>query len=122
MKVVIGEDGTLEPEIAAHLLVSGVVTPRCAWLPAALATVIPCRACGKRLRVAPAAGPDGDSVAVDSEGCLVFGSGSVARDALGVRLCDRCFELAGWENTHSDEGHEEKPVPDCPLCGAAEPA
>ncbi|WP_432034643.1 hypothetical protein [Streptomyces antibioticus] len=61
-------------------------------------------------------------MAVDSEGRLVFGSGSVARDALGVRLCDVCFELAGWENTHSDEGHEEKPEPDCPLCGAAEPA
>ncbi|MEU5093769.1 hypothetical protein [Streptomyces sp. NPDC020996] len=61
-------------------------------------------------------------MAVDSEGRLVFGSGSLTRDALSVRLCDACFELAGWENSHSDEDHKEKPDPGCPLCGAAEPA
>ena len=116
------ESGSLEPEEAAALLCSAIVRPGSGWVQAALATVIPCRVCGRRLRVTPVHGSDGATVAVDSEGRVVFGSGSVARDALGVRLCDDCYELAGWENTHSDAGHEEKPDPDCPLCSAMEPA
>ncbi len=122
MEVVVKEGDRLDPDQAAGLLASGVVTPGCGWLAAALGTMIPCRSCGRHLRVVPVPGPGRDTVAVDSEGRLVFGSDSVARDALGVRLCDACFELAGWENTHSDEGHEEKPDPDCPLCGTPEPA
>ncbi|MFE0642120.1 hypothetical protein ACFW2Y_11010 [Streptomyces sp. NPDC058877] len=113
------EDGELPPERAAALLSSGVVAPGVAWVAAALAAEIPCRVCGRRLVVNPVRGADGGTVAVDGEGRLVFGSGSVSRDALGVRLCDDCYELAGWENTHSDEGHEEGPDPDCPLCGGA---
>lgn len=35
-------------------------------------------------------------------------------------LCDRgCFDYAGWENTHSDEGHENgegESQDDCPVC------
>ncbi|WP_236244268.1 hypothetical protein [Streptomyces sp. CC210A] len=121
MSVIRDEDGTLPPDQAAALLCSGVVTPGSEWVDAAFATAIPCRVCGRRLRVAQVRGTDG-SVAVDSEGRLMFGSGSVSRDALGVRLCDGCYELAGWENAHSDEGHEDKPDPDCPLCGVTNPA
>ncbi|MDH2389348.1 hypothetical protein QCN29_11195 [Streptomyces sp. HNM0663] len=117
MKVLIEANGTLGPEQAAALLHSGVVTPGCGWLTAALATVIPCRVCGVRLRVEPVRASGGTTVAVDGEGRLVFGSGSASHDALGVQLCDGCFELAGWENTHSDEGHDQEPDPDCPLCG-----
>ncbi|MFI5685842.1 hypothetical protein [Streptomyces sp. NPDC051636] len=120
MKVVISESGILKPEEAVRLLASGVVAPECQWLAAALAAEIPCRVCGQRLQVVPVRGVVGSTVAVDSEGRLVFGSGSVSRDALGVQLCDGCYELAGWENTHSDEGHEERPDPYCPLCGATE--
>lgn len=35
-------------------------------------------------------------------------------------LCTACFDYAGWENTHSDEGHELDMVEiegnDCPVC------
>ncbi|AWK09544.1 hypothetical protein DDQ41_12150 [Streptomyces spongiicola] len=95
-----------------------MVAPGSEWVAPGLATKILCRVRGRRLRVVPVRGTDG-SVAVDGEGCLVFGSGSVSRDALGVRLCDGCCELTGWENVHSDEGHEEKPDPNCPLHGCA---
>jgi hypothetical protein len=107
----------LPPEQAAALLGSGVLEPGADWLADALATVIPCRVCGVRLRVAPVRKPDDGAVAVDSEGRIVFGSGSVSRDALGVQLCDDCHHLAGWENTHNDEAHEEHPDPECPICG-----
>ncbi|WP_327375836.1 hypothetical protein OG393_18865 [Streptomyces sp. NBC_01216] len=120
MLAITNEGDTLSPDQAAALLCSGVLAPGSEWVAPALATKIPCRVCGRRLRVVLVRGTDG-SVAVDGEGCLVFGSGSVSRDALGV-LCDGCYELAGWENTHNDEGHEEKPDPDCPLCGVASPA
>jgi hypothetical protein len=38
-----------------------------------------------------------------------------------VELCKKCYDRAGWENNHSDEGHGEKwGEPkfrlDCPLC------
>ena len=35
-----------------------------------------------------------------------------------VRLCRKCYELAGWENIHSDKGHDEpgKSDPRCPIC------
>ncbi|MFI1733991.1 hypothetical protein ACH40E_33220 [Streptomyces acidicola] len=122
MEVVIEGGGHLTPDQAAGILASGVVTPGCRWVAAAVGTVIPCWACRQRLQVTLAPGPGGSTVAVDSEGRLVFGSGSVSRDALGARLCDDCYELAGWENTHTDEDHEAEPDPQCPLCGAAERA
>lgn len=40
-------------------------------------------------------------------------------------LCNPCYEYAGWENTHTDEGHEEPRMhfdtsndirDDCPVC------
>lgn len=118
------DSDALEPEGAVLLLTDGVVGPEGQWLSAALGTVILCRACGERLQVAPVRGQGraGGAVAVDTAGRLVFGSGGVSRDAFGARLCDGCFELAGWENTHRDEGHQEKPDPDCPLCDATETA
>jgi hypothetical protein len=39
------------------------------------------------------------------------------KDSLGLDLCPQCFEEAGWENDHSDNGHET-PVPNCPTCKA----
>jgi len=33
-----------------------------------------------------------------------------------VGLCADCYELAGWENTHDDDDHENNPEEDCPLC------
>lgn len=26
---------------------------------------------------------------------------------LGTELCNPCYEVASWENTHSDEGHDD---------------
>lgn len=33
-------------------------------------------------------------------------------------MCGPCFEYAGWENTHSDDGHEDDSYLDqeCPVC------
>lgn len=33
-----------------------------------------------------------------------------------VNLCPDCYELAGWENTHSDNDHKHNPDPNCPFC------
>ncbi len=37
--------------------------------------------------------------------------------ALGSELCPKCWEEAGLENEHSDDGHAEF-NPDCPTCRA----
>lgn len=37
------------------------------------------------------------------------------RDALGLEMCAPCYEGAGLENEHSDDGHDE-PVAGCPSC------
>ena len=37
-------------------------------------------------------------------------------DGANVRLCLACYDLAGWENAHSDENHSENPNPNCPVC------
>lgn len=37
-------------------------------------------------------------------------------DSLSTELCSSCYEEAGWENTHSDEDHENNPDPNCPIC------
>lgn len=34
----------------------------------------------------------------------------------GCNLCEDCYDLAGWENQHSDDGHEVNPDADCPIC------
>lgn len=31
-------------------------------------------------------------------------------------LCLACYEESGWENTHSDNDHENNPDPGCPIC------
>lgn len=35
-------------------------------------------------------------------------------------LCEACYEYSGWENTHSDEGHDgfvaTEHTDDCPIC------
>jgi hypothetical protein len=40
-------------------------------------------------------------------------------DGFAVLLCGRCYQEAGWENTHSDNGHGTKPDADCPVCAHA---
>lgn len=43
-------------------------------------------------------------------------------------LCAACYDYAGWENSHSDDGHENTewgtgPNPNCPICqGKPDPA
>jgi rubrerythrin len=37
-------------------------------------------------------------------------------DGAGVGLCEKCYEYATWENSHSDHNHDEKPDPNCPVC------
>lgn len=40
-------------------------------------------------------------------------------------LCVRCYDYAGWENTHSDDNHDAEgslPDPDCMVCQARKPA
>lgn len=34
-------------------------------------------------------------------------------------ICNVCFDAAGWENDHMDNGHDEA-VANCPLCGTAD--
>ena len=37
--------------------------------------------------------------------------------AASAGLCSDCMSFCEWENTHSDEGHDEDNVdPDCPVC------
>jgi hypothetical protein len=38
------------------------------------------------------------------------------RDAIGVGLCARCYDVAGLENEHSDGYHVEDRVGGCPDC------
>lgn len=57
----------------------------------------------------------------DDSGCFTCRScGKRTRntgDNGGVQLCPGCLERAGWENTHSDEGHsKESPNSNCPIC------
>ena len=44
-------------------------------------------------------------------------------DAVHVRMCEACYDYAGWENTHSDMGHgvAVDNDPNCPIC-QGEPA
>jgi hypothetical protein len=35
----------------------------------------------------------------------------------GTDFCERCYERAGLENEHTDNGHEVS-TPNCPLCEA----
>ena len=37
-------------------------------------------------------------------------------DGFDCLLCERCYTGGGWENTHSDNGHDRHPDPDCPIC------
>ena len=34
----------------------------------------------------------------------------------GCGLCAGCYEMAGWENAHSDRDHQTNPDPACPIC------
>ena len=52
-----------------------------------------------------------------------------------VGLCDPCYDYAGWENTHTDFGHNEilaiaaeqrtaeqiEEIKNCPVCAGTEP-
>lgn len=38
-------------------------------------------------------------------------------DVRAMDLCNPCYDYAGWENTHSDEGHAKNGADDtCPIC------
>lgn len=55
--------------------------------------------------------------------CIECSSRPVNRE-LGIdnRLCTPCFDYAGWENTHSDLGHDENNKYDeCPVCQGEKP-
>lgn len=59
--------------------------------------IFTCRVCGKRTRQT--------------------GNG----DNEYVQLCVACYDYAGWENTHSDNGHDDldctdEQKKDCPIC------
>ena len=44
---------------------------------------------------------------------------SSTRDDTNPSLCTACFEYAGWENTHNDEGHDDSDDRFdgcCPVC------
>lgn len=54
--------------------------------------VYTCRVCGKRTR-------------------------DVHNEEGQAKLCSACYDEAGWENTHSDEGHASAPdLARCPIC------
>ncbi|MEU9576274.1 hypothetical protein [Streptomyces chilikensis] len=103
----------MDPDQAATLLCLRVVEPGAKWVARALATPIPCRQCGKRLKVTVAGGAAAPEL--DATGRLQLGPDSATKDELGSRLCDGCYELAGWENDHSDGAHDD-PHPECPFC------
>ena len=42
-------------------------------------------------------------------------------EGFALLVCDDCHEAAGWENTHSDEGHDATPDPACPICAETDP-
>lgn len=41
---------------------------------------------------------------------------AVDQDAANCRLCVQCFDWTGWENGHSDNGHDQQPDTSCPVC------
>ena len=43
-------------------------------------------------------------------------------DGADLQMCLACYDYAGWENTHSDEGHDRRPDADCPVCAKAKEA
>ena len=43
-------------------------------------------------------------------------------DGAEVLLCESCYDLAGWENAHSDENHKKYPNEHCPFCNGRVPA
>jgi hypothetical protein len=48
-------------------------------------------------------------------GCGKLTTGSA--DDISTSLCGRCYEEAGWENTHGDNDHANHPDPEnCPIC------
>ncbi len=50
--------------------------------------------------------------------CAECGKRSVDKSTQGKdsTMCTQCFEYAGWENTHNDDGHETNMNADCPIC------
>jgi len=54
--------------------------------------------------------------------CIECGLRPITKEAKGPEVCDPCFDYAGWENTHSDSGHDENPddladeMAQCPVC------
>lgn len=51
--------------------------------------------------------------------CQVCQSAKIDRKTQGrdSTMCEPCYDYAGWENTHSDDNHEEVGADaDCPVC------
>jgi hypothetical protein len=48
-------------------------------------------------------------------GCGKLTTGAI--DSRGPDLCRKCYERAGLENDHEDNGHNT-PMPNCPACEA----
>jgi ribosomal protein S14 len=83
-----------------------------------------------------------DDGKVKGNRCAVCGNRPIDRKTQGrdSTMCRPCFDFAGWENTHTDEGHdgladgstkfddpaEEKAVrktmTECPVCAGTDPA
>jgi len=57
--------------------------------------------------------------------CVTCKIRPITKEVKGPEVCDVCYEYAGWENTHSDHGHDdpEGMAPEdielleiCPVC------
>lgn len=60
--------------------------------------------------------------------CEVCGTRKINTKTQGrdSTMCAPCFDYAGWENTHTDNGHESLPANhverlECPICQEADP-
>jgi hypothetical protein len=53
-------------------------------------------------------------------------SSNRAEGDAGIDMCTKCYDYAGWENTHSDWGHDDLDADDperegCPVCAGEAP-
>lgn len=56
--------------------------------------------------------------------CQVCGAKKIDKKTQGrdSTMCTDCYDYAGWENTHTDEAHEEVGAdPECPVCEKVAP-
>jgi|SRR5688500_7956470 len=65
-------------------------------------------------------------MAKNAKRCVTCKVRPITTEVKGPELCDVCYEYAGWENTHSDSGHDDPEGSDvldlademsiCPVC------